>query len=98
VVAHHEQSDALRSEQPGDRIRPVGGAIAGDDDLQARSWVVKRHAVAQLRLEVRFLVVGGDEERHAGCDVGLHRLASEQAREDPHQQRVARVDVNQRQQ
>jgi hypothetical protein len=47
-----------------DLVRPVGGAVRDDHDLEAIARVVELAEIRELVREVTLLVVGRDDERH----------------------------------
>ena len=55
-IADHARAGGL-----GELLRPVGGGVGGDDDLEAVGRVVELAEIRHAALDHRLLVVGGDD-------------------------------------
>jgi hypothetical protein len=58
-------ADVVGAARAGQLGRAVGGAVGGDDQLEALARVVEREDVGDLGGDHALLVVGGDDQRHA---------------------------------
>ena len=91
-IADHAGAGGL-----GELLRPVGGRVGGDDDLDPVGRVVELAEIRHAPLDHRLLVVGGDDhgDRRQGVLVGEHRPRAH-TRERPRRERVRGVRPHER--
>lgn len=96
LAATGEVDDEVCAPGAGGPHRLIGGAVRGDDQLEPPAGVIEGERIGELGGDHRSLIVGGDDQRHAGRfsdRARLQRRAASQPEHRPQDQRIAEVRV-----